>query len=75
MKNWYTDTKHPGVLRLCAMFNVHMNEFFRAADGYRNYESRPTAKKHIHKHRPAGSKLLKKHNRFEWDKSRNREAV
>ena len=74
MKKWYEDSKDVGVLQLCAMFNVHHADFFRLAEGYRHHETKATRKKHIHKHRPTGSKALKKYNRFAWDKKRNEAA-
>ena len=70
MKKWYEDTKHPGILWLCATFKVHYATFFAEAEKYRRHESKATKKGHIHKHRPCGSKAMKKYNRFAWEQAR-----
>lgn len=69
MKKWYEGSKEPGVIALCKLFKVELNEFYKEAEIYRKYETKATKKNHIHKHRPAGSKLMKKHSRFAWDKA------
>ena len=75
MKKWYEGSKEPGVNWLCQIFRVEVADFFREADKYRRHESRATKKGHIHRHRPSGSKAMKKYNRYAWDKMVNRETV
>lgn len=61
------NNKNPGVKQLLGMYRVEMAEFFRLAQKYRNYNNKATKKNHIHIHREPGSKLLKKHDRPQWN--------
>ena len=72
---WYKDSKEPGVIQLCNMFRVEIAEFYEDANKYRNYESKATKKNHIHKHRPCGSKAMKKYARYTWEDMRANETA
>ena len=64
--HWWEGSKHQGVRLLCAIYRVDQGDLIRLAAPYKNFESRPTKKNHIHHHRRPGSKLLKKHSRTLW---------
>ena len=67
---WWQDKKvrkHRFLSWLIAVFRVEDAEFMRLSSKHRHYESKATKKGHRHKHRPAGSKLLKKANRELWE--------
>ena len=68
MKKWYENSSSKGVIQLCDMFNVNQAEYFALANKFRNVMNKATKKNHEHAHREAGSKALKKYNRYAWDK-------
>ena len=70
MKKWYEDNKSQGVNTLLALFGITKErvEFMQLATQFRNESSKATKKNHVHEHREPGSKLLKKHNRYAWDR-------
>jgi len=65
---WWKKSKHPAIKWLAMAFNLESAGLSELAKPYRRYESKATKKGHIHKHRPTGSKFLKKTNRAEWNR-------
>ena len=70
MKKWYEESKEHGVNTLLALFGITKErvEFMQLASKYRNITNKATKKNHEHVHRESGSKLMKKHDRYAWDK-------
>lgn len=59
-----------GLMILRRIFRCEYNEFFRESAKNTRFTSKATKKGHIHRHRPAGSKLTKRHNRQAFDAQR-----
>lgn len=56
-----------GLALLRFIFRTDYAAFYRESAQYRHTTSKATKKGHIHKHKPAGSKALKKFNRQQWN--------
>jgi hypothetical protein len=63
-----------GLALLRRIFRADYAEFYRQSAQYINTTSRATKKGHIHKHQPAGSKLLKRFDRQRWQALREARA-
>ena len=70
MKKWYDNNPSKGVIQLCSLFGIEKErlEFLELGRKFANETNKATKKNHIHEHRDAGSKALKKYNRWAWDK-------
>lgn len=56
-----------GLALLRQIFRAEYAQFFLESSKYRHEHTKATKKGHIHKHRPAGSKMLKRYNRQQWN--------